>query len=151
MGTRPSDGGISPELDQLGQELLGLALDRLAGGGEVLAVAEAMDAGGTRVTCEFEDDGPEACIAAAREWVRRLDRTGGDEASGVGTPRCYAIVYEGAVADERDAYQDALILEFGEKGALSGYSAFVLVNGVGLGEGFSWSDPEPAGEVPLLL
>ena len=63
---------------------------------------------------------------------------------------CYAIVYEGAVADDNDNYQDALMLEFGERGYRS-YSAYSLLSGKGRGNGFVWTDPAPAGEVEPLL
>ena len=64
--------------------------------------------------------------------------------------RRYAITYEGAVADETGAYADALLLEFGERGYRS-YSAYSLVDGRGTGDGFTWTDPAPAGEMPPLL
>ena len=41
-------------------------------------------------------------------------------------------------------------LEFGERGWRS-YSAYSLVDGIGTGDGFTWTDPAPAGEVPPLL
>ena len=60
-------------------------------------------------------------------------------------PACYAIAYLGAVADDDDVFRDALILEFGERGAECGYSAFSLVEGIGAGDNLAWSDPAPAG------
>ena len=69
---------------------------------------------------------------------------------GLATPVRYAIVYEGAVADDNDNYRDALMLEFGERGYRS-YSAYSLFSGKGRGNGFVWADPAPAGEVEPLL
>lgn len=62
----------------------------------------------------------------------------------------YALVYEGAIEDDDGSYADAAILEFGERGYHS-YSAFSLVDGKGSGDGFTWTDPAPAGELPPLL
>ena len=69
---------------------------------------------------------------------------------GLAAPVRYVIVYEGAVADDNDNYQDALMLEFGERGYRS-YSAYSLLSGKGRGNGFVWTDPAPAGEVEPLL
>jgi len=33
----------------------------------------------------------------------------------------------------------------------SGFSAYVLYEGMGAGDGFMWSDPEPAGEETPLI
>ena len=59
-------------------------------------------------------------------------------------------MYEGAIADAEGTYQDALILEFGEKNYRS-FSAYSLVDGKGEGEGFTWTEPAPAGELEPLL
>lgn len=142
---------VSPELDELSCELLGEALDALAAGIELVVVVVVQDAGGNVVSCSFADDGPEECLAAAHAYVRRLARSGGDSQASLGAPERYAIVYDGDVADETGAYAPALILEFGERSAPTAYSAFVLYDGFGEGEGFSWSDPEAAGEEDLLL
>ena len=125
--------GVSPETDELASTLMGDALDLLAAGEpfEVLLAVQTADG--------FEDDGAEACLEAARAKVSQVE----------GAQR-YAIAYEGAVADEDGAYADALLLEFGERGWRA-YSAFSLVEGKGTGDGFTWSDPAPAGEMPALL
>ena len=148
-GEGPSS--VSPELDELSCALLGEALDALAAGMELSSVVAVEDSDRTATSRAFENDGPEACLLAARDYVRKLARDGGEAESGMGSPVRYAIVYDGDVADERGAYAPALILEFGEKGSSTAYSAFVLYDGVGAGEGFSWSDPEAAGEEDLLL
>lgn len=150
---------ISPALDQLSCELLGEALDMLADGKEILAVASVMDADGERLTCAFEEDSPELCLEAAHAWVRCGGKAGGTASHArsqvIGKAQCYAIAYEGAVADgqgtDGEAYNDALILEFGERGAETAYSAYVLVDKLGAGDDFRYTDPEPAGELPCLL
>ena len=45
---------------------------------------------------------------------------------------------------------DALLLEFGERGYRA-YSAYSLIDGKGTGDGFTWTDPAPAGEMDPLL
>lgn len=131
--------GVSPETDELASTLMGDALDLLANGEpmEVLLAVQLTD--GSVLSYEFEDDGPEACLEAARARVRELQDA-----------IRYALTYEGAVADEDGAYADALLLEFGERGYRA-YSAFSLIDGKGSGDGFTWTDPAPAGEMPPLL
>ena len=131
--------GVSSKTDELASTLMGDALDLLAAG-EPFEVLLAVQGGDDQVqSFEFEDDGAEACLEAARAKV-----------SQVPDARRYAICYEGAVADESGAYADALLLEFGERGWRA-YSAYSLVDGKGAGDGFTWTDPAPAGEVPPLL
>ena len=131
--------GVSPELDELSCDLLGQALDALAEGVEVPVLATCAYDDDTVETRAFAEDGENECLEAARDYVR-------------GREGCirYAIVYEGAVADETGAYADALLLEFGERGYRS-YSAYSLFEGRGAGEDFRWSDPAPAGELEPLL
>lgn len=150
MADNHGDGGVSAQTDELGSTLMGEALDRLAAGEDFSVVATAADSQGQRMTCEFDDDSAEQCLEAARTWVRNGAR-GEDNARVIGKPACYAIAYLGAVADEDDVFRDALILEFGERGAECGYSAFSLVEGVGSGKRFRYTDPAPAGELSCLL
>lgn len=150
MADNHGNGGVSAQTDELGSTLMGEALDRLATGEDFSVVATAADSQGQRMTCEFDDDSAEQCLEAARTWVRNGAR-GEDNARVIGKPACYAIAYLGAVADEDDVFRDALILEFGERGAECGYSAFSLVEGVGSGKRFRYTDPAPAGELSCLL
>lgn len=131
--------GVSPETDELASTLMGAALDLLAAGEplEVLLAVQTTD--GAVQSYEFEDDGPEACLDGARERVRSIE----------GAVR-YAIAYEGAVEADEGAYSDAVLLEFGERGYRA-YSAYSLFEGRGAGDGFTWSDPAPAGEMEPLL
>jgi hypothetical protein len=130
---------ISSELDALSCDLLGQALDALAAGVEV-PVLVSVDAGQGAEVSSFSDDSLELCLEAARSFVR--DRS---------DVICYAIVYDGDVALEGEAYQAALILEFGEKGAETAYSGYVLYDGFGAQDDFAWADPEPAGTCELLV
>ncbi|MBM6774467.1 hypothetical protein [Olsenella profusa] len=133
--------GVSPQTDELASTLMGDAFDLLADGEPFEVLLAVQDAGGRVSSYEFVDDGPEACLEGARARVR--------EAAGHGAVR-YAIAYEGAVADDDGSFADALLLEFGERGYRS-YSAFSLIDGKGAGDGFTWTDPAPAGEMEPLL
>ena len=150
MANEQLRGGVSQETDELSSALLGEALDAAASGEErgVLVVVE--DADGNDASFELADDGPEALLFAARERVIELGRLKGDRTLGIGEPVRYALVYDAAVADESGAYQDAIILEFGERGWRS-YSAYCYVEGRGEGDLFQWTAPAPAGEVDPLL
>lgn len=150
MADNHGNGGVSAQADELGSTLMGEALDRLAAGEDFSVVATAADSQGQRMTCEFDDDSAEQCLEAARTWVRNGARSE-DNARVIGKPTCYAIAYQGAVADEDDAFQDALILEFGDRGAACGYSAYSLIDGIGSGKRFRYTDPAPAGELSCLL
>lgn len=149
-GAHMAEGSISPQLDELSSILMGQAFDVLAAGRDVNVLLAVADAAGNVASYTFADDGPEECLEGARKKVRDLARSCGDAAAKLGAPVRYALAYEGAVADERGAYQDAVLLEFGERGRTS-FSAFSLVDGKGEGDNFAWTDPAPAGEVENLL
>lgn len=141
--------GVTPELDELSGELLGQALDLLADGADVHVLLVVEDGDRHVASYEFDDDSEEQLIAGAYQRVRSLARSHGEKSSGIGDPVRYALVYEGAV--ELDGtFEDALILEFGERG-WQAYSAYLLIQGKGKGEAFTWTDPAPAGEVECLL
>mgnify|MGYP000847958070 FL=1 len=142
--------GISPELDELSSELMGDAFDILADGGELNVRVVVEDEARNVASYEFADDGPEALLDGAHRRIVALVKQAGDAEQGLGNPLRYALVYEGAIADVEGAYQDALILEFGEKNYRS-FSAYSLVDGKGEGEGFRWTEPAPAGELEPLL
>ena len=142
--------GISPELDELSSELMGDAFDILADGGELNVRLVVEDEARNVASYEFADDGPEALLDGAHRRIVALVKQAGDAEQGLGDPLRYALVYEGAIADVEGAYQDALILEFGEKNYRS-FSAYSLVDGKGEGEGFTWTEPAPAGELEPLL
>lgn len=142
--------GVSPETDELGSALMGTALDLMAIGERFEVLLAVQDAAGGLASYQFVDDGPEACLEGARARVRALAASGGDAEAGLGDPVRYALVYEGAVEVADGEYQDAVLLEFGERGYLS-YSAYSLVSGKGEDDGFTWTDPAPAGEMEPLL
>ena len=153
--TAESDGdtlreGVSAKTDELASQLLGKALDVLAVGEELDVLLAVQDSAGTVASYEFADDGPEECLEGAHHRVGELARAHGDKAAGLADPVRYALSYRGAIADEAGAYQDAVLLEFGERGWRS-YSAFSLVDVTGDEDTFGWTEPQPAGELPALL
>lgn len=132
--------GVSAQTDEMASALLGRALDVLAVGEDLHVLLALGSTDGSVSSFEFADDGPEECLEGARKKAAEAD------ASVVRA----ALAYRGAVADETGAYQDAVILEFGERGYRS-YSAFSLVEVTGDEDTFGWTEPEAAGEVPPLL
>ena len=150
MAAQQLKEGISRELDELVSELVGAALDMLADEGALPVLLVVEDATGGFASFEFEDDGVEECLEGAHEKVATLVASAGDAALGLGAPLRYGLAYEGAIADDAGAFQDALVVEFGERG-WHNYSLFSLIDGKGTGEGFAWSDPAPAGEIEPVL
>ena len=150
MGADRLKEGISPELDELVSELVGVSLDMLAedGGMPVCLVIE--DEARNVASYEIDGDGPEECLEGALERIALAVKAKGDPDQNLGMPVRYGIAYEGAVEDGTGAYLDALIVEFGERG-WQAYSLYSLVKGKGTGEGFAWSEPAPAGETEPLL
>ena len=147
-------GAVSPELDEMVCDLIGYMLDELAAGRDPGVLACAEDAADGRIEAAFTEDGEEACLEAAQAFVRENAR--GNRAEGLGAIARYALAYAGAVRLE-SCYQDAVLVSFYERGltdedgAPAGYSAYVLYEGAGSEERFSWSDPQPAGEEPPLI
>ena len=142
--------GVSAQTDELASQLLGKALDVLAVGEELDVLLAVQDAAGTVASYEFADDGPEECLEGARRRARELAREHGDKAAKLAEPLRYALAYRGAIADDKGAYQDAVLLEFGERGWRS-YSAVSLVEVTGDEDTFGWTEPQPAGELDPLL
>lgn len=142
--------GVSAQTDELASQLLGKALDVLAVGEELDVLLAVQDAAGTVASYDFADDGPEECLEGAHRRVSELAHAHGDKDAKLAAPVRYALAYRGAIADEEGAYQDAVILEFGERGWRS-YSAFSLVDVTGDEDTFGWTEPEPAGELTPLL
>lgn len=141
-------GSVSPELDGMVCDVIGEYLDALAHGIDPGVVVCAEDADAHRYQAAFTDDGEEACLEGAYKFVSNHAMGMHDE--GLGKIERYAIVYNGCV-DMDDGYHDAVLVSFYEHGLDSGFSAFVLYEGAGSGDGFMWSDPEPAGEETPLI
>ena len=145
-----SDGQatVSPELDRMVCDLIGEFLDGLAVGEDPGVVICLEDAEGHRYEAAFTEDGEEACLEGAAGYISKHAMGMKDE--GLGRVERYAIAYAGCV-DFDEGYHDALLVSFYERSLDAGYSAYVLFEGVGEGDGFMWSDPEPAGEETPLI
>lgn len=148
MGAQQNSGAVSPELDEMVCDLIGYALDALADGEDPGVLACAEDAHGGRIEAAFSDDGEEACIEAAQDFIR-LNRNGSAQ-DGMGEIDRYAIACTGAV--ELDGtYCDAILVSFYERSLPCGYSAYVLFENAGAGDEFAWAEPAPAGEEESLI
>lgn len=165
---KEATSAVSPELDLLSCDLLESALNALAAGKEIPVIVSLEDASGHRATQSFSDDGIEVCLEAAHGYITSLATTASANELPeplIDAPIRYALVYMGAIAPDTSdilaanitasstddtAYKDALILEFAEKGRRA-FSAYVLWQGFGEKEAFCWADPQPAGEIPVLL
>jgi hypothetical protein len=141
-------GGVSQQLDAMVCELIAEFLDNLAAGTDPGVVACIEDADLHHCQVAFTEDGEEACLEGAAQYISQHAMGIKDE--GIGRIERYAIAYFGCV-DFDDGYNDALLVSFYERPNDTGYSAYVLVDGVGKGDGFMWSDPEPAGEETPLI
>lgn len=144
-----TSGSVSPELDAMTCDVIGAFLDSLAEGEDPGVVVCVEDANGARYEAVFTDDGEEACLSAANDFVAQ-HAAHGIPNEGVKRIERYAIACTGCV-DIDGAYANAVLVSFYERGLESGYSAYVLFDGMGEGDNFMWSDPEPAGEEPALF
>ena len=143
-----NEGAVSTALDAMVGDLLGAFLDCLAEGENPGVVVSVEDAAATRYEAVFTDDGEEACLEAARAYV--ASHAKGIPAEKLGRIERAAVAYVGCVEMDGD-YEDAILVTFHERGMACAYSAYVLVRGIGEGDGLEWADPEPAGEEPALI
>ena len=141
-------GNVSAELDAMVCDLIGAFLDDLAAGENPGVVVAIEDAASNRYLAALDEDGEEACLEAATNFISEHKMGLKDE--GLGRIARYAIGYTGCVEID-GGYHDALLVSFFETTLESGFSAYVLYEGMGAGDGFMWSDPEPAGEEPSLF
>lgn len=141
-------GNVSTELDAMVCDLIGAFLDDLAAGENPGVVVAIEDAASNRYLAALDEDGEEACLEAATNFISEHKMGLKDE--GLGRIARYAIGYTGCVEID-GGYHDALLLSFFETTLESGFSAYVLYEGMGAGDGFMWSDPEPAGEETPLI
>ena len=118
-------GNVSAELDAMVCDLIGAFLDDLAAGENPGVVVAIEDAASNRYLAALDEDGEEACLEAATNFISEHKMGLKDE--GLGRIARYETTLE------------------------SGFSAYVLYEGMGAGDGFMWSDPEPAGEETPLI
>lgn len=129
-------------------DLIGSMLDALAEGEDPGVVLCLEDARAARYQATFTEDGEDVCLEAAQRFVSQ--NSAGVDNGAVGPIERYAIAYTGCVNLD-GSYEDAIIVSFYEHGLETGFSAYVLYANAGAGDGFMWSDPEPAGEEPALI
>lgn len=138
----PNPTPISPLLDDMTCELIGLCLDEIADGGSPAPTIAFACSDEDITFFSFDDDGPEAALEAARGAIRER----ADEIV------AYAIAYDGFVNTGGDGLtQDALLVEFGERGLPTAYSAYVAYRRGRTPDDLVVSEPLAAGEEPLLL
>lgn len=143
---------ISSELEDLANDLVDLGLDALAEKGSLTTTLACEDERGARVMEEFEDDDVMDCVRAARDVVRQAQHKGGRIQGLGGRPVRYAIAYDGLIREtEGGPYLPALIVEYGEQGLSSGYSAYLTYRKAGRPKDFVCSDIAAAGETELLV
>ncbi|MBS5451080.1 MAG: hypothetical protein KHY83_03620 [Coriobacteriia bacterium] len=149
---------ISAEMEALADALIDYGLDLLGETGQLVPTVAVEDASGGQAILSLDgDEDIEECLDEAHDLVRSAARgkgaSSGRRIDGLsGRPVRYAIAYDGAIREEEGgAYRPALIVEYGEQGLASGYSAYLLYKHAGHPQKFVWTDPAAAGEVELLV
>jgi hypothetical protein len=143
---------ISENLETLANELIDYGLENLGQTGHLTTTLAVEDSVGNREMLTFEDDAVDECVAEARDVVRRSMHKSGKIEGLQGRAVRYAIAYDGAIREtEKGPYQNALIVEYGEHGMSSAYSAYLLYKKAGHPKDFVWTDPAAAGETELLV
>ncbi len=145
---------ISAEMDALVCALIDYSLDLLGEAGELCPSLAVEDGEGGRVLLSFSDDDFEECLAEIRDQLSAAAK-GKIMLEGLsGKPVRYAFSYDGAVENPDDdgvGYEPALIVEYGEHGMTSAYSAYLLYQNAGNPQEFVWTEPAAAGEGDLLV
>ena len=132
---------ISQELDQLTCDAIGMALDQLAEGEGVWPTLMLLHNDNGREYFVFEDDGLDMCLTEAHDAVKELGKDS----------YCYALFYDGFFEAEGKLIDNALIVEFGQRGSTTAYSAVIPYGNPGMGEQFWYDEPLPGGEEKLLF
>jgi hypothetical protein len=133
---------ISHELDELTCELIGVCLDTLAETEALAPMVASLSVDGEASCRAFEEDDADTALEAARGFVSSKKEN----------LRAYAVAYDGFVRpDEHAGLQEALLVEFGEQGMPTAYSAFVAYECGATPDQFLCSEPQAAGEEPNLL
>lgn len=145
---------ISDELEALAGTLIDYSLDLLGETGELAPTLAVEDEHGERTLLSFDDEDMEECLDEARGLLAAAAR-GKRKLEGLhGRPVRYALAYDGAIdvpESRKKGFEPALIVEYGEHGMTSGYSAYMLYENAGKPQEFAWTDPAAAGEGELLV
>ncbi len=113
-----SAGNVSAELDAMVCDLIGAFLDALAAGENPGVVVAIEDAASNRYLAALDEDGEEACLEAATNFISEHKMGLKDE--GLGRISRYAIGYTGCVEID-GGYHDALLVSFFETTLESGF------------------------------
>lgn len=145
---------ISEALEALADDAIEYGLSQLGETGSLAVTLFAENEKGARDMLSFEeDDNVEECLNEARGRVAATAQ-GKKRLEGFsGRPVRYAIAYAGSIEAPdapRRGYLPALIVEYGEEGLSSGYSAYLLYRKPGKKD-FTWTDARAAGETELLV
>ena len=150
----PEPEPISQEMDALACALIDYSLDLLGETGELVPTLAVEDAVGNRSLLSFDDEDFEECLDEVRSRLTAAAR-GEKTLEGLpGKPVRYAIAYDGAVEipdSDVEGFEPALIVEYGEHGMTSAYSAYMLYENPGDPQEFAWTEPAAAGEGDLLV
>lgn len=111
-------GNVSAELDAMVCDLIGAFLDDLAAGENPGVVVAIEDAASNRYLAALDEDGEEACLEAATNFISEHKMGLKDE--GLGRIARYAIGYTGCVEID-GGYHDALLVSFFETTLESGF------------------------------
>lgn len=132
---------ISEDLDTLTCDAIGMALDNLAEGDGIWPTLVLLYNDNLKEFFVFEDDGLDICLTQARDSVKEL---GHDS-------KCYALFYDGFFESDNNLTDNALVVEFGERGSDKAYSAVIAYGNAGMGDKFWYDEPIPGGEEKLLF
>lgn len=139
---------ISAALDDLACALLEECYTTLAEGENLWPLLAVEDTQGERELIAFSDDEPSECLIAARNYLRMQKQDG---IGNVSQAVRYALGYDGLVQDNAGNLCPAVIVEFGEEGLTSAYSAYSFYGFDDKTGEFFCSEPAPAGEEESLL
>lgn len=145
---------ISSQMDALACALIDYSLDLLGETGELVPTLAVEDEAGARALLSFDDEEIEECLFEVRDLLVAA-ASGERQIDGLrGRPVRYAVAYDGVIDvpdSDVEGYEPALIVEYGEHGMSSAYSAYLLHRNAGDPQEFVWTDPEAAGEGELLV
>ena len=132
---------ISPELDALTCDAIGMALDKLAAGGGIWPTLCLQDKHGHGEFFVFEDDGLDVCLEQARASVRQLGKSAD----------CYALYYDGFFRTDDALTTNALVVEFAQRGMDTACSPIFAYGNPGDGAHFWYDEPVAGGEEDILF
>lgn len=136
-GTEP----ISQALDELTCDAIGMALDKLALGEGIWPTLFLLGKDGAAEYFVFEDDGLDVCLIQARGSVKQLGKDA----------QCYALYYDGFFRGDDNLANNALVVEFAERGMETAYSAIVAYGNPGSEADFWYDEPVAGGAEENLL